>query len=209
MATDFPQRFSARSVRDLLVLACSCSQRKIMKAEEAQQAWRAAVKRAEEEEKRGITQWCRYYFSSQGCQRAHFCTFAHSRESFGKIYEDRGGFANSHKIVLCKFYARGQTCSPDCEFAHGAVEMGSVKRGNVAEPKSHCDAVQAHHRPADAKTREIARADDEEWQAVPMEDGAWQWQWQGRGRWQNEGAAAPAAKKAAAPVAAQPPAPCS
>ena len=75
----------------LLVLAVSKTPRKTMEGGSEPQK---------------IRKWCHFYFKS-GCERGHFCTYAHTWESMGKIIPDRKPMEATSRMVLCKLFKTG------------------------------------------------------------------------------------------------------
>ena len=54
-----------------------------------------------------IRKWCHHFFSSTGCERGAYCTFAHGSDDFGKTWFNRDdNFKNFYKSVLCKFHQK-------------------------------------------------------------------------------------------------------
>ena len=115
------------------------------------------------------TQWCRHFFSVRGCERCHYCTFAHTVDQMGKKYFDRGMYDDRCKMVLCRYWAIHMHCRRGewCTFAHGPKELGMpLRRGGRRAPA-----------PAVPKTTSnfIPRDDESEWAAYRMSDGSWTW----------------------------------
>ena len=139
------------------------------------------------------------FFSKNGCERAHYCTFAHDAKDFGKNYINRDKWTSDHKLVMCKFYGKNSQCwkGAECPFAHGFCEMGTRRdkspKRNAATERPH---ARVRHRPASASTREIPKTDCPHWQAYRFGD---EWWWTDKkGQW-DEWWEPPRRKKAKTP----------
>ena len=87
-----------------------------------------------------VTQWCTHYFGPRGCERGHYCTFAHSKDQLGKPYIERARYAKTNKMVLCRHWSNrlARPAGRDCPFAHGASELGAPRGcvGKAPHPRS-------------------------------------------------------------------------
>ena len=89
-------------------------------------------------------------------------------------------------MVLCHFFADGRPCRTDCEFAHGASELGTLKKGSG--PEEDPPWVGASGQAATEKLeKQIPRAIG--WRVVAVEEGWCTWNWWQRsadGGWELE-----------------------
>ena len=129
-----------------------------------------------------ITEWCKHFHSPGGCQRAKYCTFAHTLEDFRKPYRVHSAArATSHKMVLCRYFDRDGRCRDDCQFAHGHGEMGKLKKGSVGSGPADQPLTEPAPAAAAELQKEIPRAG---WRTVVVPDSSgvlrcvlekWQW----------------------------------
>ena len=77
----------------------------------------------------GYIKWyCHHYYSSRGCERGKLCTYAHDSSDIGKpYYHDFKAKEKTNKMIMCQRFSQGKSCRPECNFAHGAIELGKAK----------------------------------------------------------------------------------